>query len=429
MIFGGDAAQPRLKWAFDSCKNGAWGDEPDGESDAVCIRAADFNADLGVLLDSERTLRAIDESTYRKVGLRAGDLVVEKSGGGEKQLVGRSVIYNGTDRAVCSNFLARCRPSDLVTSEYLNYLMLGLYKARGTYPHIKQTTGIQNLDMASFLNTRVTLPPLETQKRISAYLDEKTAQIDGLIARKQALLARLGEKRQAIITQAVTKGTNPAAPLKDSGIDWIGQIPAHWDLVALGYRYEIQLGRMLNAERADGENLKPYLRVYDVQWGAINVNQLPLMDFPPEAQRRYRLLPGDLMVNEGGSYVGRSAIWQGDLEECYYQKALHRLRPSNRENDTAEFLLLVMEMATTRNVFVAGGNQTTIDHLTAEQLRRYRFAFPPFNEQAEIVADCRQRLKQLSDIVDAVSTSLAYLAEYRVALITSAVTGQIAGLQ
>jgi type I restriction enzyme S subunit len=429
VIFGDDAAQPRLKWAFDTCKNGAWGDEPDGETDAVCIRAADFNADLGVLLDSERTLRAIDDATYRKVGLRAGDLVVEKSGGGEKQLVGRSVIYRGTERAVCSNFLARCRPSDLVTSEYLNYLMLGIYKARGTYPHIKQTTGIQNLDMASFLNTRVSLPPLETQKRIAALLDVKTAQIDALIARKQALLARLAEKRQATITQAVTKGLNPAAALKESGIEWLGQIPAHWDLVALGYRYEVQLGRMLNAERADGENLKPYLRVYDVQWGAINVGDLPMMDFPPEAQRRYRLLPGDLMVNEGGSYVGRSAIWQGELEECYYQKALHRLRPHNPQDDTSEFLLLIMEMATTRNVFVAGGNQTTIDHLTAEQLRRYRFAFPPFSEQIDIVANCSQRLTQISSIADAVSISLAHLAEYRAALITSAVTGQIAVLQ
>ena len=77
------------------------------------------------------------------------------------------------------------------------------------------------------------LPPLETQKRIAAFLDEKTTRIDGLIAKKQALLERLAEKRQAIITQAVTEGLNPAAPTKDSGIDWLGQIPAHWEALPL----------------------------------------------------------------------------------------------------------------------------------------------------------------------------------------------------
>jgi type I restriction enzyme S subunit len=275
----------------------------------------------------------------------------------------------------------------------------------------------------------VCFPPLETQQRIAAFLDEKTAQIDALIEKKRALLDRLAEKRQAIITQAVTKGLNPAAPMKDSGIDWLGQIPAHWDVAAVGHRYQVQLGRMLNAERVEGNDLKPYLRVYDVQWGSINVDDLPLMDFPTGAQRRYRLSPGDLLVNEGGSYVGRSAIWEGQLEECYYQKALHRLRPYDEKSDITTFLLLLMDMAVTRGVFVAGGNQTTIDHLTAEQLRRYRFGFPPFDEQTEIVVICKKQIDYISVISDKITGSLGYLSEYRSALITAAVTGQIKGLR
>lgn len=79
------------------------------------------------------------------------------------------------------------------------------------------------------------LPPLETQKRIAGFLDEKTAQIDGLIAKKQALLEHLAEKRQAIVTQAVTKGLNRAAPMKDSGVEWLGPIPAHWEIKRLSF--------------------------------------------------------------------------------------------------------------------------------------------------------------------------------------------------
>ncbi|MBD2747766.1 restriction endonuclease subunit S [Microvirga sp. BT688] len=429
MIFPPEKQAQRLKWAFESCKNGAWGTEPDGDHDVVCIRAADFDGQLGRLNNGDRTLRAIDRDTFKKIELRPGDLVLEKSGGGEKQLVGRTILFDGTTPSVCSNFLARCRPSRGVEPAFLNYLMLAIYYARGTFPHIKQSTGIQNLDLPSLLNTRVSIPSLEAQRTIAQFLNEKTTTINRLIEKKRALLERLAERRQTIITCAVTKGLNVATPLKASGVTWLGDIPAHWVVSALGYRYEVQLGRMLNAERAYGDHLKPYLRVYDVQWGRINVDDLPLMDYPPSAQERYRLRPGDLLVNEGGSYVGRSAIWRGELEECYYQKALHRLRPLNPQLDTAEFLYFVMEMATKNDVFIAGGNQTTIDHLTAEQLRHYRFAFPPLEEQNQIVAALSTSLRQNEELREKISLSIERLEEYRAALITSAVTGDIAGLQ
>ena len=147
------------------------------------------------------------------------------------------------------------------------------------------------------------------QKCIAAFLDRETAKIDALVEEQQRLIELLKEKRQAVISHAVTKGLDPNAPMKDSGIEWLGEVPAHWEVVSVGYRYEVQLGRMLNEERSGGENLRPYLRVFDVQWNSINTEDLPLMDFPPEAQIRYRLNPGDLLVNEGGGNVGRSSIW------------------------------------------------------------------------------------------------------------------------
>ena len=158
---------------------------------------------------------------------------------------------------------------------FIAYFLHG-FKAEVRVTSNGNTLGILNQDGTKSLQMPV--PPLDTQRRIARFLDEKTARIDGLIEKKRALLDRLAEKRQALITRAVTKGLNPNAPMKPSGIDWLGDIPAHWVTAALGYRYEIQLGRMLNAERASGENLKPYLRVFDVQWGGINTDNLPLMD-------------------------------------------------------------------------------------------------------------------------------------------------------
>lgn len=269
------------------------------------------------------------------------------------------------------------------------------------------------------------VPPEAEQTQIARFLDHETARIDALIEEQQRLIELLKEKRQAVISHAVTKGLDPTVPMKESGVEWLGEVPAHWDVVPTNYRYAIQLGRMLNEQRAQGEHLKPYLRVFDVQWHSINTADLPVMDFPPDVQSMYRLRHGDLLVNEGGSYVGRSAIWRGELDECYYQKALHRLRPHSRKKDISEFFLYVMEMATQQGVFVAGGNQTTIDHLTAEQLRKYRFAFPPLKEQQQIAEFLSVESSKNSSTTSEAERLIGFLQERRAALISAAVTGKI----
>ena len=204
MIFSQSGQDLRLKWAFSTCKNGAWGTEPDGEPGVVCIRAADFDGRLGRLNNGERTLRCIDQGTYEKLALRSGDIVLEKSGGGEKQLVGRAALFDAEEPSITSNFLARCRPAPNMEPAFINYLLLAIYNARGTFPHLKQSTGIQNLDMCSFLNIRVIIPPLDMQTRIARFLDDKTAGIDE--TRKQILcsIKSLSEYRSALITAAVT---------------------------------------------------------------------------------------------------------------------------------------------------------------------------------------------------------------------------------
>lgn len=287
------------------------------------------------------------------------------------------------------------------------------------------TRSHQRVNPSDILKFQGAFPSLLEQTQIARFLDHETARIDALIKEQKRLIGLLKEKRQAVISHAVTKGLDPKVPTKDSGAEWLGAVPAHWDVVPTNYRYEIQLGRMLNEQRAQGDHLRPYLRVFDVQWNAINTTDLPLMDFPPEAQSMYRLKSGDLMVNEGGSYVGRSAIWRGDLDECYYQKALHRLRPRDLKRDTAEFFLHVMEMATQQGVFVAGGNQTTIDHLTAEQLRQYRFAFPPLKEQVHIAEKITAVVSKIQNTTSKAEELIGYLQERRSALISAAVTGKI----
>ncbi|WP_400087001.1 restriction endonuclease subunit S [Yoonia sp. R78084] len=359
-------------------------------------------------------------SRARRV-VREGDTIVSTV---RTYLKAIAPIRNPVDNMIVSTGFAVIRPDQTMNPDFLGYFIqsegfVGEVVSKSTgvsYPAINPG------DLVAISGVR---PPVEEQTAIADFLDKKTAEIDDLIAKKEELLRLLAEQRTALITHAVTKGLNPNAPMKPSGIGWIGDVPEGWSVAPIGYRYEVQLGRMLNAERADGEHLRPYLRVLDVQWGSINTKDLPRMDFPPEAQARYRLQKGDLLVNEGGSYVGRSAIWRGELEECFYQKALHRVRPLNPRKDSTEFLLLLMEVATKLGVFVAGGNQTTIDHLTAEKLRAQRFPFPPFKEQIRIADEVRKKAKRMAETASKINQALENLREYRSAVITNAVTGKI----
>jgi type I restriction enzyme S subunit len=213
--------------------------------------------------------------------------------------------------------------------------------------------------------------------------------------------------------------------MKDSGVEWLGEVPEHWDVAAVGHKYSVQLGKMLDSAQQTGDHSKPYLRVADVQWDSINTNDLPEMDFPPHSQERYLLKAGDLLVNEGGSYVGRAAIWEEAIEECYYQKALHRLRAYQEVRDSTHFMYWLMEYATKTGVFIAGGNQTTIDHLTAEQLRKYRFGFPSLEEQFQIADYVRLATGKLLNLTKDAENLVKILQERRSALISAAVTGQI----
>ncbi|NVZ21043.1 restriction endonuclease subunit S [Pseudomonas costantinii] len=351
--------------------------------------------------------------------LRRGDLLVSEGGD-----VGRSAIWGFDEECYFQNSINRIRSFDGNDTRFLYFWMISI-KENGYIDVLCNKSTIAHFTAEKVSAVPLPIPTKPEQTQIARFLDHETARIDALIVEQQRLIELLKEKRQALISHAVTKGLAPTVPMKDSGVEWLGEVPAHWDVVPTNYRYEIQLGRMLNEQRAQGDNLKPYLRVFDVQWNAINTTNLPLMDFPPEVQPMYRLKSGDLMVNEGGSYVGRSAIWRGDLDECYYQKALHRLRPRDVKRDTAEFFLHVMEMATQQGVFVAGGNQTTIDHLTAEQLRQYRFAFPPFDEQLHIAEKITEMVSKIQNTTAEAEQLIGYLQERRSALISAAVTGKI----
>lgn len=432
MIFPVEKQEQRLKWAFESCKNGAWGSEPDGENDVVCIRAADFDGQSGRLNDGERTLRAIEPEVFDRIALRLGDLVMEKSGGGEKQLVGRTVLFDDERSSVCSNFLARCRPAEGIDSAYLNYMMLAIYVGRGTYPHIKQSTGIQNLDLGSYLDTRVSIPELPTQQRIARFLDEKTARIDALIARKRALLERLAEKRQALITRAVTKGLNPAAPMKPSGIDWLGEIPAHWETKRLRYSVvKIEQGWSPQCNNYPAE---------PGEWGVLKVgcvngeqyDERENKSLPSEIDplMHYEVSDGDILVSRANTkeLLGSAALVEHTQGRIIFSDKLYRLHLSGGIDP--KYLIGVMRSSLARFQYEreATGTSGSMQNIGQDTIKNLTHPLPPEHEQHQIGVWIDRVKREDAGLVERQRTAISRLEEYRSALITAAVTGQIAEL-
>jgi type I restriction enzyme, S subunit len=198
----------------------------------------------------------------------------------------------------------------------------------------------------------------------------------------------------------------------------VSDLPSSWVQVPLGHVATSQLGRMLSAGRETGDYPKPYLRNRDVQWGHINVDGLPVMDFSPDNVARFLLLPGDVLVCKGGE-VGRAAIWSGQLSECYYQKALHRVRTSTAL--LPEFLVYLLEHYARTKSFERYISGSTIAHLPQEDLRNLPVLIPPLAEQERVVVAIEEQFSRLDAGVVALQRAQQELVALNKAIILTAV--------
>ena len=197
-------ALDRIKRSTIGCKNGVWGDEAkEDDNDIPCVRVADFDRQRLRVELSDPTIRNVTQNERTGRVLRRGDLLLEKSGGGELQPVGCVVLYDDR-QAVCSNFVARMLIAPGMSSSFWRYFHAAAYAVRLNTRSIKQTTGIQNLDQQQYFDERAVFHPSDEQIQIATFLDHADQRIRRYIRAKQQLIALLEEQKQAIIHQAVT---------------------------------------------------------------------------------------------------------------------------------------------------------------------------------------------------------------------------------
>ena len=332
------------------------------------------------------------------------------------------VAINAVDVALNQDMKA-LRPRRGLMAQYLLTLVQG-NEAALIAEWTKQGATVESIEHELLANAQVPLPPLPEQSAIVRFLDHVDRRIRRYIRAKQKLVKLLEEEKQAVIHRAVTRGLDPDVRLKPSGVEWLGQVPLHWCVASLRFRYEQCLGKMVDAKKASGRYPIPYLRNVDVRWDEINTRDLPVIDVPLHERDRYCVRVGDLLVCEG-RHLGRSAFWNGQIDVCGFQKALHRLRPLDPERDIPRYLFYCMRLAYIRDAFGRNKIDNTIPHLTGEMLRAHRFAFPPVDEQRAIAAYLDSELARIQSGAGCARSEISLLREYRTRLIADVVTGKL----
>lgn len=363
------------------------------------------------------------KNQIEKFQLQPSDVLITKDSETWHDIGVPAFVEDSEEEIVSGYHLALLRPlSEVVYGRYL-------FRALQT-PDISNRLSIAangvtryGLSRNAIKSLCLPVPPLREQITITSFLGKIDHYIGRLINSKQEIVTLLDKHKQTVIHHVVRCGINPNVCLKQSNIEWLGEVPEHWNIAALRHRYQQSLGKMLDSSRITGKHLVPYLRNVDIQWNMINIANLPLMDIRPSEIDRYTVRAGDLLVCEGGE-TGRCAIWDGSVEVCGYQKALHRLRPISSDKDSVRFLYYAFRVATNRGAF-KDGQESTIAHLTGEKLRSHRFAFPPLEEQLKIVNVLDIQIEKINKLISIERRLIDLVGEYRTRLISDVVTGKL----
>jgi type I restriction enzyme S subunit len=269
-------------------------------------------------------------------------------------------------------------------------------------------------------------PPLPEQRHIVTFLDLETAKIDALVEEQKRLVELLKEKRQAVISLAVTKGLNPDAPMKDSGVAWLGEVPAHWDVCRLKAVAHVQTGIAKGKDNV-GRNVVavPYLRVANVQDGYLDLDDVSNIEIPEDDLERYRLRAGDVLMNEGGDFdkLGRGHVWDGSIDPCIHQNHVFAVRPFGV---SPHWLNMLTSSDYAQFYFMLRSKQSTnLASISSTNLMELPVVVPPPEEQGDLLASISAQAAAIDRLIDDAGAASKLLLERRSALISAAVTGKI----
>ena len=412
-----------FKWLLDSNDGGVWGDDPTGEGDTLVLRSTDQTVDGNWKL-TDPAPRNLSAKERASALLIEGDLVVTKSSGSSLHIGKTTLVTADIAKQGCcyGNFMQRLRVNSSFTPKLAWYVMNNELARAQLDLLSNSTTGLANLNGTLIGEILLPVSTVAEQTQIARFLDHETARIDALIEEQQRLIELLKEKRQAVISHAVTKGLDPTVPMKDSGVEWLGEVPAHWE--------SLTLGRVASSVKTGGtpsDDLPSADIIDGVEWYTPG-------DFT-----------GDLLLDSSEKRVSAGAVRSGDAKVfpsgsvlivsigATLGKVGHIRRPASANQQInavvpgprVDGYFLAYSLSVKVNAMRFLSNASTIGIMNQEKTKEIWLSLPPLQEQKLITEFLDKQTSVIDTLIQEAAGGVALLQERRSALISAAVTGKI----
>lgn len=276
----------------------------------------------------------------------------------------------------------------------------------------------QGMNFSDIKRLPIIVPPREEQQKIAAFLDHETTKIDALIAEQQRLIELLKEKRQAVISHAVTKGLNPNAPMKDSGVEWLGEVPAHWNVMKFVRCVRIAEGQV-------DPRLMPYREMIliapnHIESGSGRLRDLETAEEQGAESGKYYCEPGDVIYSKIRPALRKVCITDS---AAICSADMYPLRPFN--GLSGEFLFWAILSEPFSRLAILESERVAMPKINRESLNEVYLVVPPQSEQKEVCQYISERIDRIDSLTETANNTMGLLSERRSALISSAVTGKI----
>jgi len=384
-------------------------------------------------VDITNGIANIEEMTFEKAPSRArrkvqdGDTIISTV---RTYLKAIASITTPLPNLIVSTGFAVIRPKPEAHSQYLAYQL----KSQGFVDAVvanSEGVSYPAINASRLIELPIVLPPVDKQKTIASFLDRKTTEIDALIAKKRRMIELLQEKRTAVISHAVTKGLDAKAPLKDSGVEWLDNLPHHWGMVPLKFVLLAKPGAIktgpFGSQLLSSEMLSGLIKVYN-QRNVIDVDFIGGDNYITEEKyselSAFSVEPRDILVTTRGT-IGRCAILPMDAEPGILHPCLMRIQIDERKVLIDYLALLIQDGSIIREQLRLKSNATTIEVIYSDSLKQVKLPLPPISEQLQILSLVNEQTTKTDAMITKVSAAIDKLLEYRTALIAAAVTGKI----
>ena len=366
------------------------------------------------------TLKFGDAPSRARRVVRSGDILVSTV---RTYLKALALVEDAPANLVASTGFAVLRPRNIEPA-FLGYVVSSDFFVGEV---ISRSVGVSYpaINSSDLIRISIPVPPLPEQRAIAAFLDRETGKIDALVAEQRRLIALLKEKRQAVISHAVTKGLDPTAPLKPSGIDWLGNIPAHWEVRAVRHLAKLESGHTPSRSRPDWwqDCYIPWFGLADV-WQIRSGDVEYVKDTKEQVSdlglenSSARLLPAGTVILSRTASVGYSAIMAVPMATT--QDFANWICGDQLQPEYLLYCLRAMKSEFERLRYGSTHNTIYMPDISA-----FRIAVPPLEEQTAIVGHIRSKAGNLFTLTAEAERAIALLTERRAALISAAVTGKI----